>query len=153
MKASMQPLIGGKLNHILPGQWQVVELAMCRLKVYGKKTIDDVHEALAGLPEGITAAFNLGHADVFPSTSGKENAAKYLMSKFDADPSSSFLLCDDDNDIGELPSTVIRMLSNPVLLSFQLLQSSICHWTTEHVSSLPWTDGVLECKRTYSRCV
>ena len=68
--------------------------------MYGKKTIDDVHSALAGLPEGITAAFNLGHADVFPSTSGKENAAKYLMSKFDADPSSSFLLCDDDNDIG-----------------------------------------------------
>ena len=75
-------------------------LLACRLKVYGKKTIDDIHEALAGLPEGITAAFNLGHADVFPSTSGKENAAKYLMSRFDADPSSSFLLCDDDNDIG-----------------------------------------------------
>ena len=75
-------------------------LLTCRLKVYGKKTIDDIHEALAGLPEGITAAFNLGHADVFPSTSGKENAAKYLMSRFDADPSSSFLLCDDDNDIG-----------------------------------------------------
>ena len=75
-------------------------LLACRLKVYGKKTIDDIHAALAGLPEGITAAFNLGHADVFPSTSGKENAAKYLMSRFDADPSSSFLLCDDDNDIG-----------------------------------------------------
>ena len=68
--------------------------------MYGKKTIDDVHAALAALPEGITAAFNLGHADVFPSTSGKENAATYLMSKFDADPSSSFLLCDDDNDVG-----------------------------------------------------
>ena len=75
---------------------------VCRLKVYGKKTIEDVHRALAELPEGITTAFNLGHADVFPSTSGKENAAKYLMSKFDADPSSSFLLCDDDNDIGAL---------------------------------------------------
>ena len=153
MTASQQPLIGGMLNHILPGQWQVVVLFMRRLKVYGKKTIDDVHKALAGLPEGITAAFNLGHADVFPSTSGKENAAKYLMSKFDADPSSSFLLCDDDNDIGELPSIVFKMLSNPVLHSFQLSPSSICHRTLEHVSSLPWTDGVLECKRTPSRCV
>ena len=121
---------------------------MCRLKVYGKKTIDDVHQALAGLPEGITAAFNLGHADVFPSTSGKENAAKYLMSKFDADPSSSFLLCDDDNDIGEIPITVCKMLSNPVLRSFQLSPSLICHRPLEHVSYLPWTDGLLERKWT-----
>lgn len=74
---------------------------MRRLKVFGKKTMEDVQGALAALPQGITAAFNLGHADVFPCTSGKENAAKYLMSKFDADPSSCFLLCDDDNDIGE----------------------------------------------------
>ena len=76
-------------------------LAACRLKAYGKKTIEDVYEALKGLPDGLATAFNLGHADVFPATSGKENAAKYLMSKFDADPSSSFLLCDDDNDVGE----------------------------------------------------
>ena len=69
--------------------------------MFGKKTMEDVQGALAALPQGITAAFNLGHADVFPCTSGKENAAKYLMSKFDANPSSCFLLCDDDNDIGE----------------------------------------------------
>lgn len=87
-------------------------LLACRLKVYGKKTIDDVHNALASLPEGITAAFNLGHADVFPGTSGKENAAKYLMSKFDADPSSSFLLCDDDNDIGAAPSPELIIASS-----------------------------------------
>lgn len=55
---------------------------------------------MKGIPEGLIWAFNLGHADVFPATSGKENAAKYLMDKFDAAPSSSFLLCDDDNDIG-----------------------------------------------------
>lgn len=71
-----------------------------RLKAYGSKTDEDVKAAMKGIPEGLIWAFNLGHADVFPATSGKENAAKYLMDKFDAAPSSSFLLCDDDNDIG-----------------------------------------------------
>ena len=73
-----------------------------RLKAYGSKTDADVKAAMKDIPEGLQWAFNLGHADVFPSTSGKENAAKYLMERFDADPSSSFLLCDDDNDIGAL---------------------------------------------------
>lgn len=72
----------------------------CRLKAFGSKTDDDVKAAMKGIPEGLMWAFNLGHADVFPATSGKENAAKYLMDKFDAAPTSSFLLCDDDNDIG-----------------------------------------------------
>ncbi|EIE21831.1 hypothetical protein COCSUDRAFT_17230 [Coccomyxa subellipsoidea C-169] len=72
----------------------------CGLKAYGSKTDEDVKAAMKGIPEGLIWAFNLGHADVFPATSGKENAAKYLMDKFDAAPSSSFLLCDDDNDIG-----------------------------------------------------
>ena len=52
------------------------------------------------VPEGLAYAYNLGHVDVFPATSGKENAARYLMERFDASPASSFLLCDDDNDLG-----------------------------------------------------
>lgn len=74
---------------------------LCRVKAYGSKTDEDVKAAMKDIPEGLRWAFNLGHADVFPATSGKENAAKYLMQKFDASPSSSFLLCDDDNDLGE----------------------------------------------------
>lgn len=52
------------------------------------------------VPEGLSYAYNLGHVDVFPATSGKENAARYLMDRLDAAPASSFLLCDDDNDLG-----------------------------------------------------
>ena len=52
------------------------------------------------VPEGLAYAYNLGHVDVFPATSGKENAARYLMERFDASPASCFLLCDDDNDLG-----------------------------------------------------
>lgn len=75
---------------------------LCRVKAYGSKSDDDVKAAMKDIPAGLRWAFNLGHVDVFPDTSGKQNAAKYLMQKFDAAPSSSFLLCDDDNDIGAL---------------------------------------------------
>ena len=75
--------------------------AACRLKVFGSKTVEDMlHTVKTTVPKGLTYAFNLGHVDVFPATSGKENAAMYLMERFDASPASSFLLCDDDNDLG-----------------------------------------------------
>ncbi len=32
-------------------------------------------------------------------TSGKDNAARHLMERFDAAPHGCFLLCDDDNDL------------------------------------------------------
>ena len=94
----------------------------CRLKAFGSKTDDDVKAAMKGIPEGLMWAFNLGHADVFPATSGKENAAKYLMDKFDAAPTSSFLLCDDDNDIGA------ALLSSDSSLQYR-------HWTVPPGSS------------------
>lgn len=57
---------------------------------------------LQQLPEGLSFAYNVGAADVFPTESGKENAAKHLMARWDAQPDSSFFLCDDDNDLGKL---------------------------------------------------
>ena len=75
--------------------------SMHRLKAFGSKSAADVEETVrTTLPEGLAYAYNLGHVDVFPATSGKENAARYLMGRFDASPASSFLLCDDDNDLG-----------------------------------------------------
>ncbi len=69
--------------------------------MFGSKTVDDMLETVkTTVPAGLTYAFNLGHVDVFPATSGKQNAAMYLMERFDASPASSFLLCDDDNDLG-----------------------------------------------------
>ncbi len=41
-----------------------------------------------------------GTADFYPTTSGKENAARYLMARFCIeDTSKSAFLCDDDNDL------------------------------------------------------
>ena len=74
-----------------------------RLKAFGSKSAADVEEVVkTTVPEGLAYAYNLGHVDVFPATSGKENAATYLMERFDASPASCFLLCDDDNDLGAL---------------------------------------------------
>ena len=73
----------------------------CRLKVHGSKSVEDMRDTVRNtVPPGLAYAFNLGHADVFPATSGKENAAAYIMDRFDATPATSFLLCDDDNDLG-----------------------------------------------------
>ena len=49
---------------------------------------------------GLRWASNMGHLDVFPSTSGKDQVAKYLLRRMDGDASNSFLLCDDANDMG-----------------------------------------------------
>ncbi|KAL4452622.1 hypothetical protein ABPG75_008284 [Micractinium tetrahymenae] len=59
-----------------------------------------VAAALQGLPPGLATALNLGAADVFPATSGKENAARYLMQRFGAEPAECNFMCDDDNDLG-----------------------------------------------------
>ena len=48
------------------------------------------------------SSFNLGVADVYPSTSGKEAAARHLMTALKAQPQHCCLLCDDDNDLGAM---------------------------------------------------
>ncbi len=51
-----------------------------------------------------------GQADVYPATSGKEQAARYLIQQLGADTANCSLLCDDDNDLSALlfPSTLIN---------------------------------------------
>jgi len=58
---------------------------------------------------GLDFAENLGAVDVYSSTSGKKNAAVYLMSKFggNTNGSDSIFMCDDDNDI-ELAKAVSK---------------------------------------------
>jgi hydroxymethylpyrimidine pyrophosphatase-like HAD family hydrolase len=58
---------------------------------------------------GLAFAGNLGAVDVYPATSGKKNAAKYLMEKFGGhiDGTDSVFMCDDDNDI-ELAKAVSK---------------------------------------------
>ncbi|KAK9838542.1 hypothetical protein WJX81_006152 [Elliptochloris bilobata] len=70
-----------------------------RLRLQEGKTEEDLTEALASLPAGLAHSRNLHAADVYPETSGKDNAARHLMQRFDAAPHGCFLLCDDDNDL------------------------------------------------------
>ena len=58
---------------------------------------------MKGLPESLASSYNIGLADFYPTTSGKQNAAAYIVEKLDSDLQASFLMCDDDNDMGRLP--------------------------------------------------
>jgi hydroxymethylpyrimidine pyrophosphatase-like HAD family hydrolase len=66
------------------------------------------HHAADLLPE-LAVAENLGAVDIYPSTSGKRQAAVHLMKRFGAScgGDDSVFLCDDDNDI-ELARAVSR---------------------------------------------
>jgi hydroxymethylpyrimidine pyrophosphatase-like HAD family hydrolase len=65
----------------------------------GSKTMEELIQISRSCPPGICSSFNIGAADFYPVTSGKVEAAKYLMSKWGSDPSQCTFLCDDDNDI------------------------------------------------------
>ena len=56
---------------------------------------------LAALPATLRYAYNLGAADVFPATSGKAAALRYVAQRWGIAPESARCCCmgDDDNDI------------------------------------------------------
>ena len=45
------------------------------------------------LPQGLSKAENLGAIDIYPSTSGKRQAARYLMEKFGTNEKHSMFMC------------------------------------------------------------
>lgn len=47
----------------------------------------------AALPPGLATASNLGAADVFPDTSGKQNAARHLMQRWGVQPDDCVFMC------------------------------------------------------------
>jgi len=55
-----------------------------RLQIPEGKTEAELTEALLTLPDGLAHSRNLHAADVYPATSGKDNAARHLMQRFDA---------------------------------------------------------------------
>ena len=64
------------------------------------KTEADLRVVIDALPSNLACSFNLGSADFYPATSGKDKAAKYLMKAlghFDKDATVS--MGDDDNDL------------------------------------------------------
>ena len=72
-----------------------------RLKAKDGKTPDDVLNVVKNLDPDLASSFNIGLADFYPSTSGKEKAAKHIVEHYNTNLSEAFLLCDDDNDMGE----------------------------------------------------
>lgn len=49
--------------------------------------------AAVAADRGLDTAGNLGKLDVFPTTSGKESAARWLMARFGTLPSDAVLMC------------------------------------------------------------
>ncbi|KXZ54955.1 hypothetical protein GPECTOR_3g123 [Gonium pectorale] len=70
-----------------------------RVHARGGKTMEQLRALLADKPSGLSCSFNLGAADFYPSTSGKVQAARHLMSRFAAAAPDCSFLCDDDNDL------------------------------------------------------
>lgn len=50
--------------------------------------------------QGLSWSSNLGHVDIWPLASGKQNAGLYVMDKIGVPRERAGFLCDDDNDIG-----------------------------------------------------
>ncbi|KAK9814335.1 hypothetical protein WJX72_004109 [[Myrmecia] bisecta] len=64
------------------------------------KTEADLQAIIDNLPASLASSTNLGSANVYPSTSGKENVAMYLLERFNSTLESASFMCDDDNDLG-----------------------------------------------------
>ena len=69
------------------------------LKKSKDKSTSDLEKVIANLPPQLACSFNLGMADIYPSSSGKENAGEYLMRKFGFTREDSISMGDDDNDL------------------------------------------------------
>lgn len=93
-------------------------LVLCRLKADNSKAAD-VEKLVKSLPPEIASSYNIGLADFYPATSGKQNAAAHIVQKLESDLQASFLLCDDDNDMGNIhkPYTLWKWL----IMSYPLL--------------------------------
>ncbi|GAX80007.1 hypothetical protein CEUSTIGMA_g7446.t1 [Chlamydomonas eustigma] len=71
------------------------------IRVHAKngKSMAQLQSLASSAPSGLSCSFNLGAADFYPATSGKLQAAKYLMKCWSIDSKDSVFLCDDDNDM------------------------------------------------------
>jgi len=70
-----------------------------RVSAANGKDLSALQAQLEEYASGLTCSGNLGHMDVYPTTSGKDKAAEFLMRRMAAQPAHCRLLCDDDNDL------------------------------------------------------
>ena len=64
-----------------------------------KKTEQDLDLVLASLPPCLSSSRNLGCADIYPVTSGKEAVGRYVAATLGVGLEECAFLCDDDNDL------------------------------------------------------
>jgi len=65
----------------------------------GDKTEQDLDRVLSSLPPCLSSSRNLGCADIFPATSGKEAVGRHVAATLGVDLRNCCFLCDDDNDL------------------------------------------------------
>ena len=70
------------------------------MKAKDNHTAEDVAEVVKNLPKDLASSYNIGLADFYPATSGKENAAQYIVERLGSKLDAAFLMRDDDNDMG-----------------------------------------------------
>eukprot|EP00931_Biecheleriopsis_adriatica_P057870 TRINITY_DN34361_c0_g2_i1.p1 TRINITY_DN34361_c0_g2~~TRINITY_DN34361_c0_g2_i1.p1 ORF type:complete len:352 (-),score=73.40 TRINITY_DN34361_c0_g2_i1:21-1013(-) len=115
------------------------------LKKSKGKTEQDLRKVISDLPPGLVCSFNLGSADFYPATSGKDKAAEYLMEKFGVSQEQCVSMGDDDNDI--LLSRVVRHTYVPGFTS-DTIRSAVAedpsHFTVARIGGFMGTEDVLE---------
>ncbi|KAI8476919.1 MAG: hypothetical protein J3K34DRAFT_381927 [Monoraphidium minutum] len=100
----------------------------------------------AALGPELATACNLGSADVFPATSGKDKAALHLMQRWGVQPLDCVFMCDDDNDLelarlvrkAYLPGITADTMRAAVEAAPSQFHVSSCHgvWGTEELLEL-----------------
>ena len=115
------------------------------------KTAADLDKIMSSLPPQLASSFNLGSADFYPSSSGKDKAAEYLIKKFGFTKANSISIGDDDNDLAlaqvvghtYVPGFTAESMRNAVAtnpLAFTVASSSAflgTHEVLEKIQELP----------------
>ena len=109
-----------------------------RLRAKDGKTPEDVANIVKNLKPELTSSTNIGLADFYPATSGKEKAAQHIVEKFNSRLEEAFLLCDDDNDLGELHRTHQHPSAITVISGCRLrIQTAWCFFMCHAAECLP----------------
>ncbi|KKP37121.1 hypothetical protein A2483_04765 [Candidatus Peregrinibacteria bacterium RIFOXYC2_FULL_33_13] len=114
------------------------------LKQNPDKMQEDIDKLQKEVPPLITTAHNLGKADFYPEISGKGNAVKYILEKFNIRIEESAACMDDDND---LPMTsAVGKVYLPGITSESVREALKRHsdWVVSKNKGILGTEEVLE---------
>eukprot|EP00879_Flechtneria_rotunda_P015474 GHRR01016182.1.p1 GENE.GHRR01016182.1~~GHRR01016182.1.p1 ORF type:complete len:201 (+),score=88.50 GHRR01016182.1:1365-1967(+) len=103
------------------------------------KTEADIQAVIAARPSCLASTFNMGAADFYPATSGKEAAAAHLMQRFGVPAERTIFLCDDDNDLGL--AGMVGKAFLPSISAASVEQAVAAQPDRFVVADLKWTGG------------